>query len=185
MKKAFTMTEMAFVIVILGILAGMAIPRLFATRADAKSVALIQDFANFLTHIDAYYISQGSFPETNGVIDLAGVLNMKKIRSNHISNAKYYYSDNIQCAYFAVEKTNSNPNNICKGSPIYVLKYYKGLTQADTNPVCQLFLNHPTVKSVIAENNLKNIPDYEMLKDSGCSGLSYEGRAIGGVSVIF
>lgn len=36
MKKAFTLIEVVFVIVIIGILAGIAIPRLAATRDDAE-----------------------------------------------------------------------------------------------------------------------------------------------------
>ena len=35
MKKSFTMIELVFVIIILGILAAVAIPKLFATRDDA------------------------------------------------------------------------------------------------------------------------------------------------------
>lgn len=35
MKKAFTMIEIVFVLVILGILAGIAMPKLFLTRSDA------------------------------------------------------------------------------------------------------------------------------------------------------
>lgn len=36
MKKAFTIIELVFVIVIIGILAGVAVPRLAATRDDAE-----------------------------------------------------------------------------------------------------------------------------------------------------
>ncbi|MFW5607548.1 MAG: prepilin-type N-terminal cleavage/methylation domain-containing protein, partial [Campylobacter hyointestinalis] len=37
MKKGFTMIELVFVIVILGILASLAVPKLAATRDDAEA----------------------------------------------------------------------------------------------------------------------------------------------------
>lgn len=57
-KKAFTMIELIFVIVILGILASVALPRLAATRDDARAVGVKSDIGTILNAVPAWYMSQ-------------------------------------------------------------------------------------------------------------------------------
>lgn len=60
MKKAFTMIELIFVIVILGILGAVAVPRLAASRDDAKTSALAQNITSGATEIAVYATAEGN-----------------------------------------------------------------------------------------------------------------------------
>lgn len=60
MKKAFTFVELIFVIVVLGILAAVAIPKLTATREDAVAASFAYDLATALEDFGAYYTARGT-----------------------------------------------------------------------------------------------------------------------------
>ena len=59
--KGFTMIELIFVIVILGVLAAIAIPKLAATRDDAEVVRASQNIVTSLRDMIGYYTSQGQY----------------------------------------------------------------------------------------------------------------------------
>ncbi|MDO2409623.1 type II secretion system protein [Campylobacter magnus] len=61
MKKGFTMIELIFVIVILGILASVAIPRLAGTREDAEISATIANLRTLLSDASSYHVAKGNF----------------------------------------------------------------------------------------------------------------------------
>ncbi len=61
MHKAFTMIELIFVIVIIGILSAVAIPKFAATRDDAKIAAIAQKIGAAVEEIASGTVASGTF----------------------------------------------------------------------------------------------------------------------------
>ena len=74
MRKGFTMIELIFVIVILGVLASVAIPRLAATRDDAEVAKAATNLTTAVSDITAYYTAKGKF-ESNAQSDFTKITN--------------------------------------------------------------------------------------------------------------
>jgi prepilin-type N-terminal cleavage/methylation domain-containing protein len=67
-RDAFTMIELVFVIVILGILAAVAIPKLNATRNDAKVSALAMSLATGVQEVANYAVSRGQIENSLAIM---------------------------------------------------------------------------------------------------------------------
>jgi general secretion pathway protein G len=126
MKRAgFTMIELIFVIVILGILAAVAIPKLAATRTDAQIAKMATNAATVVSDMGSYYTSQGKFDDfidmTNAPLttDAAGTT---AIAAGNAGTA--YLSDGTNGCVKFVQNSQSDGNvtvktittgNVCKG----------------------------------------------------------------------
>ncbi len=127
MKNAFTMIELIFVIVILGILAAVAIPKLMSTRDDAQTSTLTTQLKAATKEIISYYTAKG------GKVHFSEINNSSQVVLNELihhgwvrvkdDNHTVFYSDRdnkIVCINYytdggriEVEQNNSNHSPLC------------------------------------------------------------------------
>jgi general secretion pathway protein G len=67
-KNGFTLIELVIVIAILGILAGLAIPRFLDSRAQAQGAKLLGDLRTIDSAISIYQARTGSYPESLDIL---------------------------------------------------------------------------------------------------------------------
>jgi type II secretory pathway pseudopilin PulG len=78
------MIELIFVIVIIGILAAVAIPKLAANRTDAQASVCVHEAGQFLTEVSSEYTTKGYTPfSTENASDMTNIYT-----SNTISGGK-------------------------------------------------------------------------------------------------
>jgi prepilin-type N-terminal cleavage/methylation domain-containing protein len=72
-RKGFTLIELLIVVVIIGILAAIAIPKFAATKDKAKLASLKTDLGNIRTAQEAYFSDANYFAASSGA--LTGLVN--------------------------------------------------------------------------------------------------------------
>jgi prepilin-type N-terminal cleavage/methylation domain-containing protein len=82
MKKAFTMIELIFVIVIIGVLGAVAIPRYFSVQNEAET-SLVKSFAATLTRTVGHSLWSKSISEGDG-------------GSLKVGNTDKFYGDSLE-----------------------------------------------------------------------------------------
>ena len=121
MREAFTMIELVFVIVILGILAAVALPKLVAARDDAEIAKFSQNVGLITTEIVTYGISQGKYAD-----DILSMTNYRNARGDGKFDAnasgkkclKYVFHKDTQAlpvVYYALSTDGTDTDaRVCK-----------------------------------------------------------------------
>ena len=155
MKKGFTMIELIFVIVILGILASVAIPRLAGTRTDAEISATVANLRTILSDAASYYAVKGSFTGAKWQ-DITNVPLLKRDGKpiddyNVATNNAFLAADGEKCiAIRLVDKTTTTAGTTTTTVPAHII-----FGKDRNNGVCGEVLKADAVRAFVeatAEN---------------------------------
>lgn len=132
MKRAFTIIELVFVLVILGILASIAITKLAATRQDAEVSKTVANINRLISDFRAYYLSQGQLVSMNQMTNVQ-LLNrgFGDIDSIPVANKK--------CIKVTIAKERND------GKPFFV----KFEPEENVDSLCQKVLDNNIVKAIL------------------------------------
>ena len=147
MKKGFTMIELIFVIVILGILASVAIPRLAATRTDAEIAATVANLRTLLNDVASYYAVKGEFTEGADGVKWSEITNVYLEQA--VNGNGYLMVGGEKC----IEVSVSNRTDVL---PAYIT-FIKYPTNKDKG-VCKEVLEADAVKAFVDSKILDTLP---------------------------
>ena len=107
-RNAFSLPELIFIIILVALLAAVAIPKLMATREDAKAAAALENINTIRKEIVGYVLASG---EIKPLISQMSPVGQRLIFANlaHEEPYKLYIKLNKQekdCAYFEIKKQN-------------------------------------------------------------------------------
>nr|WP_321432046.1 type II secretion system protein [uncultured Campylobacter sp.] len=144
MKKGFTMIELIFVIVILGILASVAIPRLAATREDAEISAAVANLRTLISDINAYYTVKGEFPSGTKWKDITNVPVDNPEKS--INENNFLKVGGQRCIDFLIDGKNSGKTNPATAQTHIIIAKFTGNSNTSLTALCTQVQNSEPLK---------------------------------------
>jgi prepilin-type N-terminal cleavage/methylation domain-containing protein len=93
-KKAFTLVELAIVLLVIGILAGIVLRNMGGFTVQARDARRVADLRNTAIYLQAYFSRFGTYPTTASWTELERTLADKKIVNNlpkDPGRGSYYY----------------------------------------------------------------------------------------------
>ena len=124
-RKGFTLIELLIVVVIIGILAAIAIPKFANTKSKAYITAMKSDLRNLVTAEEAFFADSSKY--TSAITEL-------KYQNSTGTNAPAVVAG---AGYWTATNTHSQlPGTTC-GIGVNTTNPLSGVTAAEGEPVCK------------------------------------------------
>jgi len=84
-RKGFTLIELLIVVVVIGVLAAIAIPKFANTKEKAVKSTLVSDLKNLATAQEAFYADSSTYATTYGTTIATGQVNFSVSQRNTLT----------------------------------------------------------------------------------------------------
>ncbi|EDO9547396.1 prepilin-type N-terminal cleavage/methylation domain-containing protein [Campylobacter coli] len=97
MKRAFTILELVFVIVILGILAAIALPKFSSSRDEAEVSKSLNNLKTLINDISIYTLKNDHLSSIKTMSNVSGVENVDLSNFNGIKEVNFRVGEDKEC----------------------------------------------------------------------------------------
>ncbi|EHL8014430.1 prepilin-type N-terminal cleavage/methylation domain-containing protein [Campylobacter jejuni] len=97
MKKAFTILELVFVIVILGILAAIALPKMSSSKDEAEVSKSLNNLKTLINDISIYTLKKDHLSSIKTMSNVSGVENVDLGNFNGTKEVNFRVGDDKEC----------------------------------------------------------------------------------------
>ncbi|MBS4313028.1 prepilin-type N-terminal cleavage/methylation domain-containing protein [Campylobacter vulpis] len=98
MNKAFTILELVFVIIILGILAAIALPKLSSSKDEAELSKALNNLRTFINDISIYALKNDKLANTKLLSNVSGIEEVDL--SRNLSDVAFKVGEDERCVEF-------------------------------------------------------------------------------------
>lgn len=97
MRKAFTILELVFVIVILGILAAIALPKMSSSKDEAEVSKSLNNLKTLINDISIYTLKNDHLNSIKTMSNVSGIENVDLSNFNGTKEVNFRVGDDKEC----------------------------------------------------------------------------------------